>query len=669
MTSIRIITRSSRLALAQVEELLKIYPELQADVTSTTSYGDRHKEVSLMSDIAPDFFTRELDHALLSGTHDIAVHSAKDLPYPLTPGLEIYALTEARDKSDSLVTRNGSTLATLPAGARVGTSSKQRKAELQRLRPDLTVVPIRGNIEERIAQVDNGSIDALIVASCALDRLALSHRRAERLPFATHPLQGHLAVVGLQGRSELRAIFARHDVRRQWGKVTLVGFGPGNPDLLTIAGDKALQQADCIFYDDLTNNAFLERYRAKKVYVGKRAGRHSHQQEEINSMMHTTAVKGRSVVRLKGGDPMVFAHGREEYDYLSERLVSVDIVPGVSAALAAAAAARIPLTARGVARSAAFALGHGNRVSMPSTDTVVYYMGGRNLAVIAQQLTANGWETSTPVALLTAVSTPQQRVYYTTLGELRYAFLLTQQPLLAMVGRVADYGRRATLQRVLVTGSRIPDALRLPWHQLTHVPLIRITTLGVADTLRQLISQRTSFSYIIFTSQHGVDAFFSNLSSIDTDISAFGKASVLSVGPITTQRLRQYGITPHFESPTTSAEGIVSHLRKQGENHGNILLPRSDKGLRTVGEELISLGYNVIDLPAYSNTPREDDATRQLLSSTASYDKLFFASPSAVEVYISLIGQLPHDVLITAIGPTTFSAVKSFVPSFESQQG
>ncbi len=657
-TSLRIITRGSRLALLQVDELLSIYPGVRAEVTSVTSYGDRHKEMSLMSDIPSDFFTRELDNALLSGTHDIAVHSAKDLPYPLTPGLEIYALTEAHDKSDALVTRDGSTLAQLPSGARVGTSSNQRKAELLQVRPDLTVVAIRGTIEERMEQVDNGSIDALIVASCALNRLSLSHRRAERLPFATHPLQGNLAVVGVQGRSDLRAIFSQHDVRRHWGRVTLVGFGPGNPDLLTIAGDKALLQADSIFYDDLTNKEYLQRYKAEKVYVGKRAGRHSFQQNEINNMMHAEAVKGRNVVRLKGGDPMIFAHGREEYDYLSERLVSVDIIPGVSAALAAASSTHIPLTARGVARSVSFALGHGKTVPTPSTDTVVYYMGGRNLSLIAQQLTANGWEESTPVALHTAVTTPQQRSYYTTLAELRHSLLLTHKPVLMMVGKVVDYERRATLQRVMVTSSRIPDTLRLPWHQLTHVPLIRLTPLDVTDTLRQYVSQHRCFDYIIFTSHNGVDAFFNNLSTINADISAFGNAKVLSVGPVTTQWLQRYGCTAHYEAPSQSAEGIVSYLRQHSNGHKDILLPRSDKGLTSLSNALINMGHEVVDLSVYTNTPCDDDTTRNAICHTEACDKLFFASPSGVKAYIAMRGQLPRDVLLTAIGDTTFNAVK-----------
>ena len=227
---IKVISRNSPLALLQVGELAALFPELRFEVEEISSYGDRHKDISLMATgIAEDFFTRELDSAVLDGTADIAVHSAKDLPYPLPEGIELYCLTEASDKSDSLVSRCGTKLSDLPPGSRIGTSSSMRKAELLRLRPDIEVVSIRGTIEERIAQVDSGHVDALIVATCALQRLGLAHRAAERLPFKTHPLQGHLAVTGRCGRPELKARFGRHDMRRAFGRVTLVGFGPWRP--------------------------------------------------------------------------------------------------------------------------------------------------------------------------------------------------------------------------------------------------------------------------------------------------------------------------------------------------------------------------------------------------------------------------------------------------------
>ena len=157
-------------------------------------------------------FTRELDYAVISGKADIAVHSAKDLPEKLNPELEVIALYEAFDKTDSLVSRNHLKLMDLPKGSSVGTSSPLRKAELLKLRPDLEVKGIRGCIEERVAMVKNGEIDALIVATCALKRLGLENEIAEILPFETHPMQGRIAVTAKKGREDLKKLFSEGSI-------------------------------------------------------------------------------------------------------------------------------------------------------------------------------------------------------------------------------------------------------------------------------------------------------------------------------------------------------------------------------------------------------------------------------------------------------------------------
>ena len=157
-------------------------------------------------------FTRELDSALLKGDADIAIHSAKDLPEKLHPELEVIALYEAFDKSDSLVSKCNKSLRELPAGSRIGTSSPLRRKELLSVRPDLQVVGIRGTIEDRIEQVRRGDIDAAIVATCALKRLGLEDEIAEVLPFSTHPMQGRLAVTARKGRNDLKAMFKKGSI-------------------------------------------------------------------------------------------------------------------------------------------------------------------------------------------------------------------------------------------------------------------------------------------------------------------------------------------------------------------------------------------------------------------------------------------------------------------------
>ena len=623
---IRIISRQSRLALLQVEELVKEAGITDYELIKTTAYGDRHKEVSLMDEgLAQDFFTRELDEALLEGRADIAVHSAKDLPNPLPDGIELLALTEGKDPSDSLVARDGLTLATLPAGSKVGTSSAQRKEELLKVRPDLVVVPIRGMIEERIAQVDDGSVDALIVATCALDRLGLSHRATERLPFKTHPLQGKLAVTG-----------------RHYGKVWLVGYGPGDPELITVKGQRLLKEADVVFYDDLSFVPVPVKVPVQKyIYVGKRSGRHSHSQEEINELMYQTATEGKTVVRLKGGDPMVFAHGREEIDYLQSRFVKVEVVPGISSGIALASLTQIPLTHRGLARSVAFVLGHSKDIQTPTADTLLYYMGGAKVSEIAHSLIASGRSAETPVALVTNVSLPNQRTVFTSLGEMKWA-LFKATPVLIVVGEVVALEAKTHKSRVYDTSS----TSETPLIKIEHLPFISNSNMDILE-----------FDYIVFTSRHGVKHFFEEYNNCQLSIINCQLPKIISVGSVTTAALRERGMEPFFESPTQSARGIIDFFRDKPRG-SRILLARSDKGLKALIDGLRQ--HEVTDLPVYSNRPNKDAVKQDLTQ----YDKILFSSPSGVEAFRDLYGitedkKLQFDGLIIAKGETTYEAIQT----------
>lgn len=656
---LKVITRNSPLALLQVEEFFTLFPQYRYEVTEVSSFGDRHKDISLMDGTDPDFFTRELDRAVLDGEADIAVHSAKDLPYPLHPGLELYCLTEAADKSDSLVSRGGLTLEQLPPGSRIGTSSRMRRSELLALRQDIEVVSIRGTIEERIAQVDSGYVDALIVATCALQRLGLVGRSAQRLPFKTHPLQGNLGVVGRRGDG-MKRLFEEHDIRRRFGRVALVGFGPGNPDLLTLGGDRALREADVIFHDDLIDKPFLNRYSARKVYVGKRSGREGClRQDEINSLVYEAAVSGQRVVRLKGGDPMVFAHGREELDFLQSRFVDVDVIPGVSAGIALASCTHIPLTHRGMASSVAFVSGHGEEVQRPDADTLLYYMGAANVARIAQALIDRGRNASTPAALVHNVSLPDQRTFFSSLGELTNALIKGMTPLLIIVGDVVRMERR--VQRVLYTGTAALGADG--FDRVTHIPLIRITGAELNAIDRQLLSSM-QFDWIVFTSRYGVCHFFRLLDSLRIDIRKLTGIKIASVGPVTTAEVKARHLLPDVESPTQSAEGLLRAFRDAGVTGARILLPRSDKGVAYLPEGLEAMGNEVTDIAVYHNTANPNPRRVDL----SAYDKIVFSSPSGVDAFKEIYGGLPDATLLVAKGSTTFKHLEADYGNYSSHR-
>uniref|UniRef100_A0AB33IVS0 Hydroxymethylbilane synthase n=1 Tax=Prevotella sp. GTC17253 TaxID=3236793 RepID=A0AB33IVS0_9BACT len=216
MNKLKVVARGSKLSQLQVKEVFNRFPEIDYDLVLTQSYGDCNMQISLLNGTAPDdMFTRGLDQMILEGEADIAIHSAKDLPDNLDPDLEVIALYEAFDKTDSLVSRNHIKLNELPEGSSIGTSSPLRKAGLTALRPDLKIVGIRGCIEERIQQVRDGKIDAVIVATCALKRLGIEDEIAEVLPFSTHPMQGRLAITARKGRHDLKELFARGSILNQ----------------------------------------------------------------------------------------------------------------------------------------------------------------------------------------------------------------------------------------------------------------------------------------------------------------------------------------------------------------------------------------------------------------------------------------------------------------------
>ena len=234
------------------------------------------------------------------------------------------------------------------------------------------------------------------------------------------------------------------------GKVTLVGAGPGDAELLTIKAVRALQSADVILYDDLVSTDVLElaRREAKRMLVGKRAGRHSCRQEDINAMMLKLANAGKHVVRLKSGDPMIFGRAGEEIDMLEAAGIPVLVVPGITAALAMASVLGVSLTHRDHARSVRFVTGHNKNGTLPddidwraaadARTTTIFYMGGRTAPAIREHLLAAGMDGATPVAIAAALGTSEQLTHITVLSALPKAIedVGFEKPLLVGVGHV-----------------------------------------------------------------------------------------------------------------------------------------------------------------------------------------------------------------------------------------
>ncbi|TFW29449.1 uroporphyrinogen-III C-methyltransferase [Duganella callida] len=224
------------------------------------------------------------------------------------------------------------------------------------------------------------------------------------------------------------------------GKVYLIGAGPGAQDLITLRGARLLAQADIVLHDALVTPEMLELCpQAEKIPVGKRSGQRSVAQQVINQQLVDAAQRAALVVRLKGGDPMIFGRADEELRALEEAGIEVEVVPGVTTALAASAATKQPLTKRGIARSVAFftsstAPEHSDHDAIPETDTLIQYMGGREAIATAERLLRHGHQPDTPVVVIENVSRADQMVHRMTIAQLSQGLGTPHGPVLVMIG-------------------------------------------------------------------------------------------------------------------------------------------------------------------------------------------------------------------------------------------
>lgn len=709
---IRVIARGSRLSRLQVEEVFKNFPELAYEIKYLESYGDKNQQISLLNGEAPaDIFTRELDDAIRQGDADIAIHSAKDLPYPLPEDIEVIALFPAFDTTDSLVSRDHKKLAELPAGSIIGTSSPLRKKGLNELRPDLTIKGIRGCIEERVQQVKDGKYDAAIVATCALKRLGMEDEIAEVLPFPTHPLQGFLAITALKESADIRntggtkvpadlqsdgkqaissqalkQAFASKSILDKQGTVSLVGFGPGDPDLLTIKAAKAIDAADIIFYDDLIDDSYLADKKAEKIYVGKRAGYHHKEQADINRLLLEAAREGKNVVRLKGGDPMIFAHGSEEIEYLESNLIKVNVIPGITTASALAASQKISLTHRDFSSSVALVSGHTPQPVTPDAETLVYYMGAKQLQTIATQLIdKEGWAFNTPVLLTYNVSRPDEQTFETTLWNLRNGEMQNlPTPLIALIGNVAGlkHHQASDIKPTLYTGT-LP-AIEKRKADYTYTPLIEINyEIDYEDGLEDIgtspiskewydgewadgLEDYSDISYLLFTSQYAVKGFMRVVEYTNYQQYTNEDLKVISIGKTTTEALHRAGFKDVIQVDEDNRYGIIEWFKKErpkfleqhpieiehGEEYEEIpavLYPCSSLSPDDIPEALFALRYNVTKWTVYNNELPKNPRRVNLNH----FKRIVFTSPSTIDNFIKLYGKLPENTEFITRGPIT----------------
>ncbi len=653
--SLKIATRGSRLALAQAEEarltIDGIIPGLPClEMETFGSPGDRDQDTPLSDKSVPDdFFTRDLDDALLKGRADIAVHSAKDLPDSMRDGLTIAALLPATEIRDALVFRKDRAKGR-PPGV-IGTSSPKRNEQIRLVYPEAKTRPLRGTIDQRLEKLDEGGFDAIVIAACALQRLGLEDRIGEYLSYDPVPQQGRLALVTRTCDTELNKALRSVDVRRKAGLVAIIGC-PADPAMRSMRSERYLKQADIIFHDRLLPDDIMLAIRDRALPVGKVGGQKSISQPDIHRMMLMEAERGRLIVRLHGGDPCIFAHLSEELDFLTAWNIRVDIVPTVTAAQVAAAHAHASLTHRNDGGGVKFTSGHTPRGSAeermpgPGEGNLAIYMGVGSTRKLGKRLMDAGWPGDTSIVIGERIGYRDERISTARLDGLTELTIAKPAVFLAGIRTYPSSGY------TLFTGTD-------PEHFLNHGPLIHWPVIKLVS---RPVKERTSIldkilpvaDGVIFPSRFAVGSFMEALKK-QRDVRALAGKKILSVGPSTTMELERYGIIADASADTY---GGVSALSEgiSDDFAGKYLYPCSDAApVQQRGNTLRMHGIDICPYIFYSNR-----VTAYSKLPDIPFGRVLFTSTSTVKAYFDTY---PHELeehrTWLAVGPSTLNALEA----------
>ena len=476
------------------------------------------------------------------------------------------------------------------------------------------------------------------------------------------------------------------------GCVYLVGAGPGHPGLFTLRGREVLSKADVVVYDALISPRLLAYAppHAERIYVGKRSSCHTLAQQEINQLLVDKARSGSMVVRLKGGDPFVFGRGGEEALALVDAGVPFEVVPGVTAGVAGAAYAGIPVTHRSMASSVGLITGHEALDKENSCldwnalarweGTLVFYMSMENLGAICERLINEGKAPDTPAAVVRWGTTCRQRTVKGTLSGLRELVEQTGlgPPALIIIGQAVClrdklqwferrplFGRGIIVTRARSQASELADRLEELGAWVIEMPCIRIEPPEDDSDLKDCVRRLAEFDWVIFSSVNGVEHFFNAMKTAGRDARALAGIRVCAVGPATADRLAGFGILADARPGTFTSAEIVETLASFGKMEGlAILCPRTDIGPRDLVEALAARGVRVREVTAYRTVAQQPDLGQisELLEGEG-VQWLTFTSTSTVNNFFGAADAATvrsWSARIASIGPSTTAALARF---------
>lgn len=466
------------------------------------------------------------------------------------------------------------------------------------------------------------------------------------------------------------------------GRVYLVGAGPGDPELITLKGRRVLALADCVLHDHLANEALLEcaPREAERIYVGKKRAEHAFSQEEISALMVDRARQGKTVVRLKGGDPMIFGRGGEELEALADAGIPFEVVPGVTSALGIAAYTGVPLTHREHTSAVTFVTGHNveqidwGRVG--ASETVVVFMGLTAIEAIARELVARGRSADTPAMAVRWATRPNQQTLVGTLGDLprRIAESGMKPPATIVIGEVVrlrerfDWFERLPLfgRRVVITRDRAQAGdLAARLHELgaetIELPAIEIRPAADPEPLNRAIAELESYDWIIFTSANGVRYFVDRLDASARDLRAI-RARIGAIGPATRHAVEALHLKVDLMPEEYVAESLIASFERIDLSGQRILLPRAAVARDVVPSELAARGALVNVVEAYRTIVPEESAARAraIFQNEPKPDWITFTSSSTVKNFLGMAGRDSLEgVRVASIGPVTTATLRA----------
>jgi len=469
------------------------------------------------------------------------------------------------------------------------------------------------------------------------------------------------------------------------GVVYLVGAGPGDPGLMTARSLELIAAADAIFYDRLIPPGALAGARsdAELVYVGKQPGVPSVPQEEIGERLVDAARAGKSVVRLKGGDPFVFGRGGEEGEALREAGIEFEVVPGITAGVAATAYAGIPVTHRDDASAVAFVTGHEDPEKTESAldwqalarfpGTLVFYMGVKRLGENASALIEAGRDPEEAAAAIERGTMTGQRTVTATLGTIAEAVAgeEVKAPALIVVGEVARrreqlgwlerrplHGRRVVVTRARAQVSGLAATLRGLGADVVELPAIRIEPRIDSEELRRVAGALGVYELICLTSPNGVRLLFEAMEKAGLDARALAGVTVAAIGPGTARALAERGVLADVVPERFVAEGLIEALGDQEVAGARVLVARAAEARDVLPDALRERGAEVDVVALYETvreTPEESEIER-----AQSADYVTFTSSSTVTNLVEALGErFPRGARIVSIGPVTSETVRA----------